>query len=289
MIQAMTRKSASKSPRPRPVVVNNITPGRVEAALRRRLDRGSKNLVPFFTAGFPDSQTFLALVRDAEDIGCDALEVGLPFSDPIADGPAIQFSNHRVLSRGMNIPQALELVAQAQAKIPVLLMSYLNPILAYGFHRFVEDARAAGISGMIIPDIPLEVISEPNDQMNFAVLRKQLETVLMVAPTTTPRRMSAIGSQTRGFLYAVTVTGTTGARKTLPCDTDVFLRNVCGATTRPVLAGFGISDARNARAIARHCDGVIVGSALINQVRSGPKKSIVKRVRGLLQQLRRAL
>ena len=261
----------------------------VEFALRRRLERGQKNLVPFFTAGFPNSTMFLALLRAAQDMGCDAIEVGIPFSDPIADGPAIQFSNDRVLGQGMNVSAALKLVACAKLDIPVLLMGYLNPIRAYGIPAFVEDAGAVGIAGVIIPDLPLVSSRNPVLGMDFRMLQDSWETVYMAAPTTTPQRLAALGRATRGFLYAVTVTGITGARQGLPRGVEAFLRNVRKATVRPILAGFGISDPQQARAIARHCDGVIVGSALIDQIRSGPQRGAVKRASRLLRQLREVL
>jgi tryptophan synthase alpha chain len=254
----------------------------IEAAVGRRLAAGRKALVPFLTAGFPDRRTFVALLREVEQCGCDAVEVGLPFSDPIADGPAIQLVSEVSLRNGTTIANALDSVAAAGIATPVVLMGYLNPILAYGVSRFLRDARAVGAAGVIIPDLPaLEPVA--------GELSDGWERILLATPNTTPARLQAIGRATRGFLYAVTVTGVTGARRTLPPETLRFLKRARHATQRPVLAGFGIADAGSAARVAQACDGVIVGSALIDQVRHGRPAGAVQRARRFLKSLRRAL
>jgi tryptophan synthase alpha chain len=254
----------------------------IEAGLGRRLAVGRKALVPFLTANFPDRRTFVALLRDVVQCGCDAVEVGLPFSDPIADGPTIQFASEASLRSGTTIANALDGVAAAGVATPVIFMGYLNPILAYGVSKFRRDARAVGAFGVIIPDLPsLEPVASE--------LSEGWERILLATPNTTPDRLKAIGRATRGFLYAVTVTGVTGARRTLPPETLRFLRRARQATERPVLAGFGIADAASAARVAQACDGVIVGSALIEQLRNGPASGAVRRARQFLKSLRKAL
>jgi tryptophan synthase alpha chain len=261
----------------------------IEAALGRRLAIGRKALVPFLTANFPDRRTFVALLRAFEQCECDAVEVGLPFSDPIADGPTIQFASEASLRRGTTIAMALQGIVSARIATPVILMGYLNPILAYGLLPFVRDARFVGVRGVIIPDLPSLEPAPGDDHLNLRPLTDGWERILLATPNTTPARLRAIGRATRGFLYAVTVTGVTGARLTLPPETLRFLRRARQATQRPVLAGFGIADAASATRVAQACDGVIVGSALIERLRSGPAARAVQRARSFLKSLRKAL
>lgn len=262
----------------------------IETTLRTRIDDGGKALVPFLTAGFPDTPTFVALLREAESAGCDVIEVGLPFSDPIADGPTIQYASQHSLDNGMTIPAALDAITDARLATPLVLMGYLNPILAYSPRRFVNDAQQAGVCGVIVPDLPLTTpATEASCDIDLTPLCTNWERILLAAPTTTDDRLAAIGRATRGFLYAVTVTGVTGARSALPAQTAEFLTRARAATSRPVLAGFGIGDAQTARKIARHCDGVIIGSALIDLIRNGPRNTAVKRFRRFLKGLRDAL
>lgn len=273
--------------------------GRVEAAIRARLAQSRKALVPYFTAGFPDEETFVALLHEAAGIGCDAIEAGIPFSDPIADGPTIQFSSQQALERGINIGVALEMIQTASIPAPVILMGYLNPIIAYGVRGFVEDAQAIGVAGVIVPDCPSENAVVRRNSANarraasgsidLSPLSNRWERILMAAPTTTPHRLAAMGGATRGFLYAVTVTGITGARSNLPADTTAFLKRARKFTARPVLAGFGIAGADAAKRISRHCDGVIVGSAIIDEIRRGPRKGAVRRVSRFLKRIRESL
>ena len=267
----------------------------IERAIRARIAAGQKALVPFLTAGYPDMATFVELLRIVEQSGCDCVEVGLPFSDPIADGPTIQFSNHESLLAGTTLPTTLAAVASAGVKLPMIAMGYFNPILAYSPARFVEDARQAGFRGVIVPDVPLDDFPpegehEP-DSLPAAVvaLSTGWERILLAAPTTTALRLKRLAKATRGFLYAVTIAGVTGARSDLATETIEFLQRAKAACRRPVLAGFGISNPETARRVAAHCDGVIVGSALINCIRNGDKPGAVGRVAKFLRELRTAL
>ncbi|MDO8631411.1 MAG: tryptophan synthase subunit alpha [Phycisphaerales bacterium] len=272
----------------------------MEQAIRARCDPGGKALVPFFTAGFPNDTRFMEALRQAADAGCDVVEVGVPFSDPIADGPVIQNAGQRCLERGMTVRRALDLIDRAAISVPVVLMSYVNPILAYGCDRLLRDVRAVGVRGLVIPDLPFKrsapgpmgscvaVRSDPFEAFD-RLWTKGLERILLAAPTTQAERLGRIGRQTRGFLYAVTVTGVTGVRDRLPPETAEFLRRARAATHRPVLAGFGIASAKTAAQIAIHCDGVIIGSALIEILKCGSGRESIKQLGRFLVQVRRAL
>lgn len=273
----------------------------IESAIRARLKSGRKALAPFLTAGFPDRSTFVALLQAVEATGADCVEIGLPFSDPIADGPTIQRSSHESLMAGITVAAALADVAAANVKLPLIAMSYLNPLLAYGAQRFVSDASAAGIRGLIVPDLPFgepPLSKEPDSNgssasenlaPSVAAFSSGWERVLLAAPTTPAARLKRITSATRGFLYAVTVAGVTGARRELPAETLAFLAAAKAACRRPVLAGFGISDPESARRVAEHCDGVIVGSALVECIRAGSPADAPKRAGEFVAALRAAL
>jgi len=276
------------------------TDGLVEQAIRARCDPGGKALVPFFTAGFPNDGRFVEALRQAADVGCDVVEVGVPFSDPLADGPVIQSAGQRCLERGMTVRRALDLIERSAVPLPVVLMSYLNPLLSYGGERLLRDARAVGVRGLVVPDLPLKSrvpsrkLPSPTGRFDALDAADQLfhgalERILLAAPTTPKTRLALIGRQTRGFLYAVTVTGVTGVRDRLPPETAEFLRRARAATRRPVLAGFGIASANAAAHIAIHCDGVIIGSAIIEILRRGPGRESIKRLGRFLVQVRRAL
>lgn len=272
----------------------------VEQAIRARCDPGGKALAPFFTAGFPNDARFVEALRQAADAGCDVVEVGVPFSDPIADGPVIQNAGQRCLERGMTVRRALDLIDRAAISVPMVLMSYVNPLLAYGCERLLRDARAVGVRGLIVPDLPLKGCllsrkrpapakgSGPLDAAD-QIWSDGLERILLAAPTTPKTRLGSIGRQTYGFLYAVTVTGVTGARDRLPPETTEFLRRARAATRRPVLAGFGIASAKSAAQIATHCDGVIIGSALIEILQRNSGRQAIKQLGRFLIQVRSAL
>ncbi len=227
---------------------------------------GRRAFIPFMTAGFPDRTTCLDLLVALADNGADVIEVGLPFSDPLADGPLIQQSSQTALDQGLTPPAVLDLIADARARIncPLVIMSYWNPIFKMGPNRFATQARDAGATGVIVPDLPLEEaevwleVAEPTG----------LETIMMVAPTTPADRRRRIMDVGRGFLYYVSLTGVTGSSFTVSPELIENLRAVRAESPLPVAVGFGVSRPDQARALARAVDGVIVGSALIKEVLS---------------------
>jgi len=259
----------------------------IESAIRARLDSGGKAVAPFLTAGFPDRPTFVRLLKAMQDVGADIIEVGLPFSDPLADGGSVQFASQQALSGGGDVRRALEDIAKAELAVPVVAMSYINPILAHGVPRFAREARAVGVRGVIVPDAPFERMNRA--AIDLEPLSTHMERVLLAAPTSSDDRLRAIGTATRGFLYAVTVTGVTGVREGIPASAMEFLGRARDATRRPVLAGFGIGSASTARKIAEHCDGVIIGSAIIEAIRGGSKRDAIRRAARLVKSIRTAL
>jgi tryptophan synthase alpha chain len=238
----------------------------IAQALRRAAARGRPALVGFLTAGFPDRESFaghLAAIAGAADV----VEIGVPFSDPMADGVTIQRSSRVALEQGATLAWIFEVLAAlaTRPRAPLVLMSYLNPLLAYGIRRLPASARAAGVSGFIVPDLPWEECGDLRD----ALAREGLALVQMVTPLTPAARLALLARESQGFVYAVTTTGTTGREAAIPDEVLGYLDRVRAAATLPVCAGFGIRNAAQVRRLAGHADGVIVGSALVDLIDAG--------------------
>lgn len=222
-------------------------------------------LMPYFTLGYPDYDTSLDIIQACAAAGADMLELGIPFSDPLADGPTIQHSSHVALEKGMTVQRCLQGVRALRERglrQPLLLMGYLNPLLAYGLPRFAADAAQAGANGFIIPDLP------PEEAGEFQALCRQkgLDMVFLLAPNTPELRMQRIARESGGFVYLVSVTGVTGARAALPPHLPAFIQQVRTHADKPLAVGFGIATPEQAAAVGQMADGVIVGSALIKTV-----------------------
>ncbi|GAB4278503.1 MAG: tryptophan synthase subunit alpha [Deferrisomatales bacterium] len=261
---------------------------RLEEALRQVRRRGRKALVPFFTGGYPTRETFGALLLEAQAAGADAVEVGIPFSDPSADGPVIQRASERALAAGASVRRILEDVASARTQgleIPVVLMTYYNPIAAFGAEAFAEAARRAGVDGVLVVDLP----PEEADEFAPAARARGLDTVFLVAPTTPEARIPRVAAQCRGFLYCVSVTGVTGEKRPVEAVVEETVDRIRRHTGLPVLVGFGVSDPDSARRMARLSDGVIVGSALLRAVEDRDGPEAVARAGAFLRALRGAL
>lgn len=234
------------------------------AALRRQ---GRTALIPYFTAGHPSPDTGLEVLRRAGE-AADLVEVGVPFSDPLADGPTIQRSTFEALRQGMTLPRTLDLIAEARLDRPVVVFSYLNPIRRYGIARFLRDAAELGVAGLLLTDLPAGSDPEVED----LVRRSPLDLIRLVAPTTTGSRLAEVALGAQGFLYLVARLGVTGASATLASGLAEYVARVRGATPLPLAVGFGISTPDQARAVAHVADGVVVGSALVETLgREGPK------------------
>jgi len=239
---------------------------RISAAIRARTAQGQPALVGYLTAGFPTVRRFkdnLAAVAGA----CDVVEIGVPFSDPMADGTTIQRASFVALENGVTLPWILEQLKSIEPRhsAPILLMSYLNPLLAYGLEALARDSRLAGVSGFIVPDLPFEESSA----VNTAFAAQGLALVQMVTPVTPPERLSLLCRAAKGFVYAVTMTGTTGKSAEVPHDVLDYMDRVRRCSRVPVCAGFGIRSRAQVTRFAPHVDGVVVGSALVESLERG--------------------
>lgn len=226
--------------------------------------RGELAFMPYQTAGFPTLTDSLANLRTLADCGADLLEVGIPFSDPMADGPTIQYSSHAALDKGVTLRAILAALRDFDLPCPLVMMSYLNPLMAYGDDLFA-DMQAAGISGLIVPDLALEEA----EQWLTPARENGVSIVFLLAPTSTDERIRIAAEMTDSFIYAVSLTGTTGARDALFSGLPKFLGRIRAVTDKPIVVGFGISTPEHVRALHGQADGVVVASRLIEAIRRG--------------------
>ena len=257
------------------------------AGLRARRRTG---LVAFLTVGYPSVEDTLRLVPALIEGGADVIELGVPFSDPLAEGPTIQRSSHHALERGVTPAVCLDVVAGLRAQgveAPIVLMGYYNPLLSYGLEEFCRDAAAAGADGVIAVDLP----PEESHPLRDACRRRGLDLVYLLAPTSTDGRIELVAGLASGFVYCVSVTGVTGAREELPAGLSAFVNRVRARTPLPVAVGFGISKPKHFRAVARIADAAVIGSAIIDEIdRSDPSERVgkVKRYAEVVTGRRRA-
>lgn len=236
----------------------------LEARLRALRERDQAGLVPFVTAGHLGLEATARLLDALAEAGAAAIEVGIPFSDPLADGPAIQRSTEIALAHGAGAAHALDAVARFHERhdTPVVLMTYANPVLAYGAERFAERARAAGVAGVIVSDLP----PEERPDVWQALAARGLDAILLVAPTTAPERRRTLARRSRGFVYCLSRTGITGDRRAFAAELEGIVAAVREETDVPVGVGFGIADGERAARVARIADAVIVGAALCERI-----------------------
>jgi len=228
------------------------------ASLRKR---GRTALIPYLTAGHPDRARSLAAIQAAAE-HADLIEVGVAFSDPLADGPTIQASSFEALRQGMTLPRTLELIAEARLTIPVIVFSYVNPVLRYGLERFLRDAAAAGAAGLLLTDLP----TGGDPTVEDTVRRSGLDLIRLVAPTTSGARLREVAGEASGFLYLVARLGVTGASAAMADDLPAYIARVRAVSSLPLALGFGISTPEQAATAARLADGVVVGSALVDRL-----------------------
>jgi len=225
---------------------------------------GRTAFMPYLMLGYPTPAASMEVAGALAEAGADLLELGVPFSDPLADGPTIQAAAQQALHHGVTTAGCLRMVAGLRARgvrAACLLMGYLNPMLAYGLPRLVADAAAAGVDGFIVPDLP----PEEAEELESACRRHQLALVYLLAPTSPPERIALVAGRSQGFIYLVSLTGVTGARDRLPAGLADFVGRVRAVARQPLAVGFGIASGEQARAVARLADGVIVGSALVER------------------------
>lgn len=239
----------------------------MNAIARRFSERSAEGrsvLIPYVTAGFPSLDVTVPLLRGLADVGADILELGVPFSDPLADGPTIQASSFRALEGGMTVPGVLQMLREFRKThdTPVVLFTYLNPIVHYGIERFCADAREAGADGLLLTDLP--VGADP--EMENAVRDSGLDLIRLLAPTTEIERVASVANVGAGFLYYISRTGVTGAREELRAELAAEVQQLRDRVGLPVAVGFGISTPEQAAEVARIADGVVVGSALVKKL-----------------------
>lgn len=238
-------------------------PSRIAATFARAKADGRAVLIPYMTAGFPDLATSEAVILSLVAGGADLIEIGVPFSDPLADGATVQRASQVALTNGIRLADCLELVQRLRSvhgvTVPLLFMGYYNPILRYGVERFAQDAARVGLDGVIVPDLP----TEESDELLTACRANHRDLIFLVAPTSTTHRITEVAARASGFVYCVSLTGVTGSRSEMP-DVAPYLRRIRERTALPLAIGFGISTPAHVRQVAAIADGVVVGSALIN-------------------------
>lgn len=254
---------------------------RIHAAFDAAAGESRSALVTYFVAGRPSHDACAELIRDAHAAGADIVELGVPFSDPLADGEVIRNAARAALDEGMDVAGCLAIVRAVRAlgcDVPIVLMGYVNPLLAYGLTRLCLDAREAGVDGLIVPDVPLEEAVE----LRAAAAANGLGLTFLVTPLTAPDRLTSLVEASTGFCYAMATTGTTGARSQLdPRTVDLLDRTRAVAGDTPVAVGFGVSTPNHVSELAPHADGVIVGSALVALVeQDGSALDLVRRLAG---------
>ncbi len=240
---------------------------KIEEVIRRVLDQGSKAFVPYIMAGDGGLEKLADQISFLENSGATVVELGIPFSDPVADGPTIQEAGIRALANGTTLEAVLATLkgSRDSRSVPIVLMTYFNLIFVYGVERFAEECSAAGVDGVIIPDLPLE----EEDMAVPALSKHEIALIRLAAPTSPRSRLEQIAKRTEGFLYAVTVKGTTGARSEYEEGVAGYLGELKDLSSAPVLAGFGVSTPGQVQELGKHCDGVIVGSKIVQSLADG--------------------
>jgi len=256
----------------------------LKAMFEQAHEQNRAAFLPYYTIGYPTYEQSLDVIEEMAKVGVDGFEIGIPFSDPIADGPIIQEASQVALENGITPALALEAVRELRSRgvtQPMLMFSYLNPVLAYGAERWVADASEAGADGFIIPDLPPEEAPILSD----ACVEHGMALIFFLAPTTNPKRIELVQQRATGFIYVLSVAGVTGARRELPADLTEFISKVKAGTNQPLVIGFGISTPEQARRMNDLVEGFIVGSALIRAARSDG----IDAVKDLASSLRAAL
>jgi len=248
-------------------------------------NQGHTALMPYITVGYPSIETTLKVVPLLAQSGADIVELGIPFSDPLADGATIQKASFHALQNGVTPKVCLEVAQQLNqmVEIPLVFMTYFNLVFSYGLEEFCGACTSSGIDGLIIPDLPPEESSE----LETITQRQELDLIYLLAPTSTEERISLVAERSRGFIYLVSVTGVTGARDRLPANLEAFVAKVRQVAAQPLCVGFGISTPEQAKRVARIANGVIVGSRIIQLMEA--EDNFISPVRNFIRELRQAL
>jgi tryptophan synthase alpha chain len=264
-------REGERSPQPNPeteALVGRSGVQRIAAAFQKAQIANRAALMPYLTLGYPSPEASLTLVETVATAGADLLELGVPFSDPLADGPTIQQATQLALQQGVSVHRCLEMCLKLRERgleLPFLLMGYYNPILAYGERAFCQACQETGVDGLIVPDLP----PEEGESLEIICREHGLALVYLLAPTSPAERIALVAKRSQGFIYLVSLTGVTGARENLPPGLTTFINRARQTTDKPLAVGFGISTPQQATQVARLADGVIVGSALIKMAGRG--------------------
>ena len=246
-----------------------MTKQRLDDALKRMRDSGGTGVIPYVTIGFPTPEDTLTIVPALEQAGATAIELGVPYSDPLAEGPTIQAASYRALQAGMNMRRCIETAKALRTNgvtVPLVFMGYYNPVLNYGLEKYAKECAEAGVDGFIIVDLP----AEESGPFHDACRPEGLALIPLLAPTSTEERIARCCESAEGFIYCVSVAGVTGARSELPPSLPAFVDRVRSHTSLPIAVGFGVSERAHVEAIGRVADAAAVGSALINGIDSAP-------------------
>lgn len=261
---------------------------RIAATFSQLQQQRKKALIPFITAGDPEPSMTVGIMHALVKGGADIIELGVPFSDPMADGPTIQRSSERALKYGIGLKQILELVAEfrkSNQNTPVVLMGYANPIEALGYQKFTDLAQTSGVDGVLVVDYPPEESVELIKHLE----RHHIDPIFLLSPTTTEARIEQVAKLSRGYLYYVSLKGVTGAKHLDLSEVAKKLPQIRARTKLPVGVGFGIRDAQTAKAVAELADAVVVGSRIVEEVENSPKQEVLSRVSALVKDLRQAI
>lgn len=258
---------------------------RIDKKFKELKEKSKKAFIAYITAGDPSLRMTGEVVCALERSGADIVELGIPFSDPVADGPTIQAASERALKKGVNLKKIFNMVSVLRRKsgIPIVFMTYYNPVMQYGVREFFAGCKENGVDGVIIPDLPVE---ESGDVVRFG-RRYKIATIFLAAPTSGRKRIAYIAKYSKGFIYYVSLTGVTGARRSLPGELSSKVRKIKSLTGMPVAVGFGVSTAAQAKGVAGMADGVIVGSAIVKIIGEG--KDIISRVSDFAGRLAKAV
>lgn len=238
--------------------------GRIEDAFSGLKRRGEKGIIPFVTAGDPDLETTAEILVELSGAGATVIELGVPFSDPMADGPVIQRSSERALKHGFGVGDLLEVVARVRRTIeaPIILFSYFNPLLQFGLKRLAEQARAAGVDGVLVTDLSPEEAGEFDHELRA----NDLDMIFLIAPTSTDERLKLVAQRARGFIYAVSRAGVTGMQTSVSVEAEKLVNRMRKFSSLPIAVGFGLSNAEQVRDVHRYADAVVIGSAIVAEI-----------------------
>jgi len=255
--------------------------GKIKQTFNQLRGKGLKAFIPYIMAGDPSLNDTRRYLLELEKAGADIIELGVPFTDPLADGPTIQRAHERALKNGVTLRKVLTFVRDIREKthIPIVLMTYYNPVFKYGIERFTKEANAAGVDGLIVPDL----IPEEADNLVFNARRNKIDTIFLLAPTSTDKRIRKVTRISTGFIYYVSITGITGAKLMINNTMQETLKRIKASTNKPVAVGFGVSNPAEAREVSRLADGVVVGSAIVRLIAKD------KEIKNFAKSLRKAI